>query len=159
MRLYLVQHAEAVAKEVDPDRPLSEEGRHDAERLAAFLKGAGVRASRVVHSGKTRAQQTAEILAMALAKNVSVEAIAGLNPDDPSKKFAKRLDELGDGAVIVSHLPFLARLVSRLVAGDEKHLLVSYRPGTVVCLEQDEDGIWATAWMVRPDLLRARRAG
>lgn len=155
MRLYLVQHAEAVAKEVDPDRPLSSDGRHDAERLAAFLKGTGVRASRVVHSGKTRAQQTAEILAMALGRNVSVEAIAGLNPDDPPKKLAKRVDELGDGAVIVSHLPFLARLVSRLVVDDEKHLLVRYQPGAVVCLEQDEEDNWAIAWMLRPELLTA----
>lgn len=155
MRIYLVQHAEAVAKEVDPDRPLSDEGRRDAECLAAFLRGARVSASRVVHSGKRRAQQTAEILAVALGRNASVEAIAGLNPDDPPKKFAKRLDELGDGAVIVSHLPFLARLVSRLVVNDEKHLLVRYQPGTVVCMEQDEDGTWAAAWMLRPDLLRA----
>ena len=33
MRLYLVQHGEAVAKEVDPDRPLSEHGREDIVRL------------------------------------------------------------------------------------------------------------------------------
>jgi len=154
MKLYLVQHAEAVPKEVDPDRPLSADGRRDAERVAGFLATASVNAVRIVHSGKTRAQQTAEILAQALPKNVSVEPLTGLNPNDPPQEFLKQIEDLGDGALIVGHLPFLAKLVSRLVTGDEEHLLVRYQPGSVVCLEQDEGGVWAIAWMLRPELFR-----
>ena len=63
MRLYLVQHGEALPKQVDPERPLSERGRSDVARVADFLKGAGIRVTRVAHSGKTRARQTAELLA------------------------------------------------------------------------------------------------
>jgi len=37
VRLYLVQHGEAVPEEVDPTRPLSEAGKLDVERLAWFL--------------------------------------------------------------------------------------------------------------------------
>ena len=39
MKLYLVQHAKAVEKDVDSERPLSAEGRKDIEKVAAFLKG------------------------------------------------------------------------------------------------------------------------
>lgn len=63
MKLYLVQHGEASAKTVDPERPLTELGRTDVEQLARFLGEAGVRIERVMHSGKLRAVQTAECLA------------------------------------------------------------------------------------------------
>ena len=63
MKLYLVQHGEAHAKNVDPERPLTERGHGDVARLAAFLSRAGVRVERVIHSGKLRAEQTAGVLA------------------------------------------------------------------------------------------------
>ena len=63
MRLYLTQHGLAVPKDVDPDRPLSEQGRQDVRRLADFLGHAGVRVEQFLHSSKTRAEQTAAILA------------------------------------------------------------------------------------------------
>ena len=43
MRLWIVQHGDALAKGVDPNRPLSEKGRSDVERLASHLAGCGVR--------------------------------------------------------------------------------------------------------------------
>ncbi|MES9849230.1 MAG: histidine phosphatase family protein, partial [Candidatus Thiodiazotropha sp.] len=67
MKLYLVQHGEACKKEVDPDRPLTDRGREDIDRLATFLKQAGIRPDRVVHSGKLRAMQTAGRLTDAIA--------------------------------------------------------------------------------------------
>ena len=78
MFLYLVQHGEALTKEADPDRPLSEAGRANVEHLAGFLAGRSLRVARVLHSGKTRARQTAEILAAALAPDAPVEAGDGL---------------------------------------------------------------------------------
>ena len=43
MKLYLVQHGQAVSKEEDPERPLSEQGREDVRRVATRLGEAGVR--------------------------------------------------------------------------------------------------------------------
>ena len=43
MRIYLTQDGLAVPKEVDPNRPLSDEGRADVRRLADLLGDAGVR--------------------------------------------------------------------------------------------------------------------
>jgi phosphohistidine phosphatase len=47
MNVYLVQHAEAMSKEVDPDRPLSERGRRDAEQVAAMAARMGVEVSQI----------------------------------------------------------------------------------------------------------------
>jgi phosphohistidine phosphatase len=54
MRLYLVQHGDAIPERVDPERPLSAEGRRDVEAVARLLASAGTRAVRVAHSGKLR---------------------------------------------------------------------------------------------------------
>ena len=83
MRLYLVQHGDALPEQVDPERPLSAKGRRDVEAVARLLASTGTRAVRVAHSGKLRAQQTAEVLAAALAPAAVPETMTGLNPNDP----------------------------------------------------------------------------
>ncbi|NNG02890.1 MAG: phosphohistidine phosphatase SixA [Inquilinus sp.] len=153
MKLYLVQHGEAVAKEVDPERPLSDRGRQDVERLGRFLGDRGVRVSRVWHSGKTRARQTAERLAAAVAPGVEAEVRAGLAPNDPTEALAGTLGDGREDTMVVGHLPFMARLATRLVTTREDGPIVAYRPGSLVCLERDADGAWAVAWMLRPELL------
>lgn len=153
MRLYLVQHGEALPKEVDSERPLSDQGRQDVERLAHFLTGRGVHVSRVWHSGKTRARQTAELLAATVAPGVKAEARAGLAPNDPTEALAETLADWREDAMVVGHLPFVARLVTRLVTKSDDETTVAYLPGSLVCLERDEDGAWAIAWMLRPELM------
>ncbi len=153
MKLYLVQHGEALPKEVDSERPLSDQGRHDAERLARFLAVRGVRVSRVWHSGKTRARQTAELLAATVAPGEKAEARAGLAPKDPTETFAEKLAAWREDAMVVGHLPFMARLVTRLVTKSDDGRMVAYLPGSLVCLERDDDGAWAIAWMLRPELM------
>ncbi len=152
MRLYLVQHGEAAPKQADPERPLTPQGRTDVAGLADFLRTRGVTAARVVHSGKLRAAQTAEILAAALAPGVTPEAESGLDPKDPVGPFAARLAGRREDAIVVGHLPFMARCVALLAAGTEDAELVAYRPGSVVALERQDDGGWQIVSMIRPDL-------
>ena len=52
MRIYLTQHGLAAPNDVDPDRPLSEQGREGVRRLADFLGSAGIEVEQVLHSGK-----------------------------------------------------------------------------------------------------------
>jgi len=66
MRIYLTQHGEALAKDVDRERPLSEQGRADVQRLAEVLREKGVRVEQIWHSRKTRAEQTAALIADAI---------------------------------------------------------------------------------------------
>ncbi|MDH3473057.1 MAG: phosphohistidine phosphatase SixA [Rhodospirillales bacterium] len=153
MKLYLVQHGEALPAEADSERPLSAAGRRDVEALARFLAARGLRIERIQHSGKTRARQTAEILAGALAPGLGTEARPGLAPKDPVEAFVAGLAEDTRDRLVVGHLPFMDRLVAHLVGGGEARGLVAYRPGAMVCLERAEDGAWRIAWMLRPELL------
>ena len=153
MKLYLVQHAEACAKGVDPKRSLTDKGRDDVDRLAGFLEHIDVRVERVIHSGKLRALQTAERLAGAIAPGVDLEESGLINPNDNPGAFDWQSGSWDRDTLIVGHLPFMARLVSHLVVDDQNLLLTHYLPGSMVCLEQDADGRWQIGWMIRPELL------
>ena len=148
-----MQHGDALAKAVNPDRPLSEQGRSDVERLAAHLARCGVRVARVVHSGKTRARQTAEILAPAVQAREPVEALANLDPLDPPERFAAEFAGAPADLLIAGHMPFVGRLVSLLVAAREEASLLGFVPGTAACLERTDDGTWSVACLLRPELL------
>ncbi len=159
MRLYLVQHGEALPKERDHERHLSSDGAYEVRRMALFLSRRGVTAGRVVHSGKARAEQTALALAEAVGgRGVPVEAVEGLAPNDSTDALTDLVARIGaedpQGSLMaVGHLPFMGKMAARLVAGDEDASVVGFRPGTVVCLEDSGQGTWVVAWMIRPELL------
>ena len=152
MQLYLVQHGEAVAKDVDPDRPLSERGMADVAHITGFMKNAGVSLEKILHSGKTRAEQTANILAGELLGQGEAAAISGISPNDPVEPFLQEIENWTVETLVVGHLPFMAKLVAHLVVNNEI-ALTAYQPGSVVCLAKGEDEHWQIQWMLRPELL------
>jgi len=153
MKLYLVQHGEALDKKRDPERPLSTSGHEDVVDIAAFLAGR-VQVSHVVHSGKIRAQQTAEVLGKFLGQGCEVSRLGGLNPQDSVASFVRQVMEMNADTLVVGHLPFMAKLVAALIAGSEEQELVAFQPGSLVCLACLEDGTWQIEWMIRPELVR-----
>lgn len=153
MKAYLVQHGEAKPKEEDPDRPLSDRGRADVEKVAEFLASADAKVERILHSGKTRARQTAELLAERLRPVAGVEQIDGLDPLAESSVWAGRLAEEREDVMLVGHLPHMAKLSARLLTGNDEGKVVEFRMGGVVCLERGEARTWAVRWMVVPELL------
>jgi phosphohistidine phosphatase len=152
MNLYLVQHAESMPKDQNPERPLSDKGRADMERMAGWFSSSNAfRPSRILHSGKLRAQQTAEALAGGI--DVVAEAVEGLAPLDDPAIWADRLTGMSESLVLVGHLPHLSKLASRLLSGDEEAGVVAFQMGGIVCLQRGEEGDWSLAWMVTPDLI------
>jgi phosphohistidine phosphatase len=155
MDLYLMQHGEATAEADDPARPLTDAGRAAVAQVAARAQMAGVRIDTCVHSGKLRAKQTADVLADAVAGG-RVESLDGLAPNDPIGPVAQWLTErAGDTSVaLVGHLPFLDRLASSLIAGDEDGQVISFQMGGLVKLvpKRAQDG-FAVAWVLAPDIV------
>ena len=153
MRVYLVQHGQATTKEQNPDRPLSEQGRTEVERVASFVRRSCPPIPRIIHSPKARARDTAQVLARVLGSGEMVEeAAVGLAPMDSTDLLAQSIGQAECDLMAVGHQPFLGRMVARLTSGSEGAGFTGYLPGTVVCLE-NVDGLWNMAWMVRPDLL------
>ena len=153
MRLYLVQHGEAKRKEEDPARPLTDSGREEVERVASYAAKIGVKVERILHSGKLRAQQTAEIMAKHLKPPKGVEKTDELEPLADPKVWAERLKKVEENLMLVGHLPHLSRLTSLLLTDREDVELVAFRMGGIVCLEKDERGKWRVQWIIRPETL------
>ncbi len=152
MRVYLAQHAQALAAEQDPDRPLSADGRAELSLMADLATRSGqVTPVRIWHSGKTRAAQSAEILASALKPPLGVRSTDGLDPKDDPQVWAARLPEMSHDVMLVGHLPHMARLTSLLLAGHPERGIVQFSPGGIVCLEFDQQ--WSLMWALTPTLL------
>jgi len=154
MKVYLVQHGHALENPEDPDRPLSNVGHGEVGQVAELLKG-NLHVSRVVHSTKKRAQQTAVILTAIIAGEFPVEEIEGLGPNDDVESFAGKLVGWDEDTLVVGHLPFMEKLVNLLVTGSINQPVVKYTPGTVVCLETDEKGRWLIQCMIRPEFTQS----
>ena len=154
MDLYLMQHGEATTDAENPERPLTDAGRVAVQRVAARARAADVRVSGCVHSGKLRAEQTAQLLMHEIGAEVDVEARPGLSPNDavtPTAEWLRALTE-DQALALVGHLPFLDRLASLLVAGDEEAQVVRFRMGGLVKLEPKINGDgFSVAWAVPPD--------
>ncbi len=151
-RAYLVQHGEAKRKEEDPQRPLTEKGRRDTEKIAEFLSRTGVKINRIVHSGKLRAKQTAEIIASKLGVS-SIEEDPSLEPLADPEIWARKLGEIKEDIMLVGHLPHLSLLAGLLLAGSKDIQPVKFTYSGVICLEKTENA-WKIAWMIIPDLLK-----
>jgi phosphohistidine phosphatase len=156
MKLYLVRHGQALPERVDPQRSLSEPGEEGVRCVAAFLAPLGLRVGRVLHSGKRRAQQTAELLADAIGAARNIEPVPGLKPMDDVEPFAYAVNGWSEDTMVVGHLPFLEKLLSRLVTGNQDCPAVLFLPGTIACLGSDEDGTWSIMWVIGPELLMGR---
>ncbi len=148
MRVYLLQHGEAVAEAVDPTRPLSLKGIADVTRTAQACARHGVSAREVLHSGRARAKESAEILAASLA--IPCRASAGLDPLDPAQSFADECESRSEPFIIAGHLPFLERLASFLVSGRAEPPVVAWQRSGMVCLEKREPS-WVVLWTLFPD--------
>lgn len=154
MNLYLVQHAEAKSEQEDPQRPLSEMGSANIKKVAAFVaQRKTVQVKTILHSGKTRAQQTAEKLAQQLKPSQGAKQAEGLEPmADPSTWSVRLADEKED-IMLVGHLPHLSRLASHLICQEANRKIVDFQMGGIVCLGRDESGGWSMRWMVVPGML------
>jgi phosphohistidine phosphatase len=69
-------------------RPLTQAGRLAVERIAGWAAAADIRPDEIAHSGKLRAEQTAEILADYLMPAKGSTMRRGLGPDDDVRPLA-----------------------------------------------------------------------
>jgi len=63
MEVHLIQHGESKSEMKDPDRPLTEKGKETATSVAGYLASLGMEVAEILHSGRLRTRQTAELFA------------------------------------------------------------------------------------------------
>ncbi len=155
MKLYLVQHAEAKSKKEDPKRPLSGLGKKNIEKMAKFIvENIDIDVSSIIHSGKTRAEQTAELLEKYLKPTEGVHSSEDLRPMDDPSICSRRVMEIDEDIMIVGHLPHLSKLASLMLCGKEDNDILDFSNGCLVCLQSEEGKDWSLKWMLVPDILK-----
>lgn len=152
MKVYLMQHGEAMSKAEDSERPLNDQGRTNATNVAVFLARASIPIDRIYHSGKCRAEQTAAIVAEQLQIQDRVVAVEGLSPNDDVLPVAEKLRQATEDVLIVGHLPFLSQLAALLLTGAAERPVVQFTNAGIACLERRNDG-WTVNWIVTPTIL------
>jgi phosphohistidine phosphatase len=162
MELYLVQHGAAKSETEDPERRLTDAGRRSVERTASFLESLHISVDHIEHSGKPRARQTAEILAARLHPVGGIHEVGGIAPNDDVEPMRSRLENESQELMIVGHLPYLSRLLARLLDLDADHAVVTFQMGGLVRVDRDDlksltrpigcRGRWGVRWVLPPEL-------
>jgi len=153
MKLYLVQHAKAASKEQDPQRPLTQEGRGELQKVTEFIKPLKLSVNYLWHSEKKRAVQTAELLAEAVEIKKAKTLREGLGPNDDVAVLKDELNTAAGDIMIVGHLPFLNKLASLLLAGCEPANTVAFKNACIVAMARSERNKWQIDWMITPEIL------
>lgn len=148
MKIYLIQHGKAGDRERDGERHLTKEGRAESFRVASYMKRIGLKVDEIIHSGKTRAGETAEIFRQELSSG-KVGSIDGMNPLDEPREFIKWIQK-GD-VMYVGHLPHIEKTVALLVTGDPSESVIDVKNSGVICLESSGDK-WEIAWYITPEV-------
>ena len=152
MALLLVQHGKSLPKDKDPAKGLSEEGISEVEHIADIAVKYEVNVFRIMHSGKKRALQTAEIFTSALKPDGGIQEIKGINPLDDVVAFADKI-EINDNFMLVGHLPFMERLTSYLITGSVEKPVFKFQNGGILCMDKDpETKVWFIRWSLMPNI-------
>jgi len=154
VRCYLVRHGEAKAEVEDPARSISERGREEVRLVALHAAAAGVQVAEILHSGKLRARQTAEILAEYLRPARGVRETDGIAPNDSPEKAWAEVVAASEPLMIVGHLPHLGLLISALILGDPKKDLIQFPTGAMACLARSKEA-FRLEWLLTPELAGA----
>lgn len=160
MLLHLLRHAHAGDATTwdgpDAERPLSDKGRAQADRLGRFLASIAFRPDLVATSPKLRSRETAEIVAAHLDAVVRVDDRLGSGLDLVA--LDALLAEAGgpERPLLVGHDPDFSDLVAILCATDG----VLMRKGALARIELDGPlgpGAGTLRWLLPPDALKPER--
>lgn len=153
MKIYLVRHGESVTAGSDNTRALSKKGKEDIKALAKFILRDKIEITNLYHSGKMRALQTAELLLPSIKLENPMQERAELDPIASVDPILEEIYAWDKDVMLVGHMPFMGRLVGKLVTGNENRNIIEFKTGTMVCLEQVEREHWLICWMLTPSLL------
>lgn len=157
--LYLLRHAHAGNPERwtgdDDDRPLSDKGRNQAERLGRLLAGSGSAPDLMVTSPRLRAVETAEIVGRALGVEVIVDRrLAGALHTEIVEDILAAAGP-ADRPCLVGHDPDFSSVLGELIGV----AVVPMRKGAIARVEFDggiRGGHGILSLLLPPELLVAK---
>ena len=158
MEIYLMQHGQALAEEVDPERSLSAEGENQIAVTAKALQRMGIGFDLIVSSPKKRARQAAEMVAKRLGYPVdTIRMTETLQPKAPPEEAVAFIRTQKDKArlLLAGHLPSLGEIASGLLSRGVK-VPIHFQMGGVCRIDVDlsRGELGELRWCLTPDQLR-----
>lgn len=162
MTLYLMRHAEAVdldAADVehDTDRPLSEKGKRQADRVGRLLKRLDVSLDVVLTSPLVRARESAKKVLRAMDAQVNIKELSVLAPESGGDAIWKAIRaENAENILIVGHLPSIASLARALLGSLSEQPLRFHKSSVAAlrCEGSSHAPHVALEWMLTPAAIK-----
>jgi len=120
MTIYFLRHAEAEdLASSDFDRKLTPKGLQQAAKVGKFCALHGLLPDVILSSPVTRARQTAEIVAEALGRDVSIESWLACGMETSTLLARLAPHAAGDSILLVGHEPDFSTSISELLGSGE----------------------------------------
>jgi phosphohistidine phosphatase len=158
MELYFLRHGAAVAREdwegADALRPLTDQGRDDVARMAAFLARTVPALDAVVTSPYVRSAETADIVAQHLNLQDKVVSDESLEPGFDAGRLGKLIKRFPDSKalLLVGHEPDFSATIGELTGGR-----VVMKKGGMAYVDTADASLKRAVlvWLVQPSLVGA----
>lgn len=149
MKVYFIRHgAYALSGAV---QALTPQGRNDTKKMAEYLKGCNALIEEIWHSPKTRAVESAQIFSRVfVCENVMTKDFLIPNAD-PDQAIEDLENSTSNNIAIVSHLPFIPNLLSKIFLKGQCSLPEFVTASVVVVTR--ENGQWKFLEFITPDSL------
>lgn len=160
MDVYLLRHGLAVDRDTrafaeDSERPLTPKGERKLWQVAEAMEALELSFDLILSSPFVRARQTAEIVAEAFNARKKLQFSDSLTPGGNAKELIEllnRLEPAPEAVLLVGHEPYLSELISLLISGHSK-ALVMMKKGGLCKLEVEALKLGrcaALAWLLTP---------
>jgi phosphohistidine phosphatase len=152
MRVYLMQHGQALSAEQDAAKPLSPAGVDTVKAAARGMRHLGLHFDLIATSTKRRATQSAALIAEGVRyPHSDILASEALLPDRDAQEALDLLrQEAADSAIlIVGHLPQLDALARQLMPG----LNLAFANAGLSAFELDQNGSTQLLFSLPPQQL------
>ena len=165
MDIFILRHGIAVERgtkgfENDSERPLTPKGKRQLYKSAGAMRKMKLRFDLILSSPYERARRTAEIVAdeLKLRKRLKFSDLLKYESDplDLIAQLAK-LKPAPKELLFVGHEPYLSRLISRLVSGDES-MAMDLKKGGLCKLEAEKLHVRKRAqlaWLLTPRQMKS----
>jgi phosphohistidine phosphatase len=159
MKALLIRHAAAMPRGtpgvLDDERPLTSSGRIKFRAAARGLTRIMARPDMLLTSGRARAQETAEIVALAFKRMAPMVAPALTNQSVDEVLAALKSHPSGATVALVGHEPMLGQLLARMLGASPIARLTFEKGGAaLVDLPDGPSTPGRLMWFLNPRLLR-----
>lgn len=155
MKLVIIRHGEAGRAASDELRELTARGRAELGRLGKAMALGDLAGAEIWHSGYVRARQSAEILAGQLGLGQDLATHPELAPMGSPMDVMASIKGRDKDLILVGHQPFMGKMASCLLSGDESQKYVDFATGAAACFRPPvaDQKHWRLLWLLDPALL------